>query len=70
MKSKTRVFVRGAVIGTVAAASSLQAHLPGISGSDIMDCFLATVVATGAYAGIAFATPLEPSVGPGSPPSK
>jgi hypothetical protein len=63
MSPTTRYIIRIAFLAIVTGAASLQAALPGISLDDGVSALIAAVIASGAYAGIGAATPLEPKVG-------
>jgi len=60
---KTRYALRGAFAGLLAASGALKAYLPGLDGADIADIVGTGIIASGAYLGVGYATPLEPSVG-------
>lgn len=64
----TRYVLRALFAGVLVAASALKAYLPGLSVEDWIDVVVSGVLAVGAYAGVGYATPLEPSVGRGSGP--
>lgn len=63
MSPTTRYLARGAFVGILAAAASLQAILPGVTGDDIIQAVIAGIVGFGAYSGVGAATPLEPKIG-------
>lgn len=65
MSPKTRYAVRSILVGLSAALGSLQGNLPGVSGDDLISAVIAGFIFIVSYAGIGYATPLEPSVGPG-----
>lgn len=49
--------------GLVGGAAALQMALPGVTLDDLIQSLCAAVIASGAYAGLGYATPLEPTVG-------
>jgi hypothetical protein len=63
MNPTARYIVRIAFFALVTGAASLQAALPGISLDDGISALIAAIIASGAYAGIGAATPLEPKIG-------
>lgn len=63
MNPTFRYALRAGLVGLVAAASSVQAALPGLSPDEIIQAVCAGIVGVGVYAGIGYGTPLEPSVG-------
>lgn len=66
---RTRYWVRAAFAGVLVAAGALKAYLPGLSVEDWIDVVVSGVLAVGAYAGVGYATPLEPSVGKNAAPA-
>jgi hypothetical protein len=63
MNPTTRYIVRIAFFFLVTVAASLQGALPGVSPDDALSALIAGILASGGYAGIGAATPLEPKIG-------
>jgi len=65
MSTTWRFAVRAVLAGLLAALTSLQAALPGLSLDDLLTAVIGGGIAALAFAGVAAVTPIDRSVGKG-----